>query len=180
MLEIGLVPCTRRCRDRAERPCQRDASTLPQRSCPENPARSLYFLNLFLAAFRLFREDSSCLSRTTSRTSLFISLYMAFTKFNVAASNLFDEDLRLLDDLGMLSPSAAMDQFHQVFLLFPHCVLLHVPKQPVRPVLVVSLTPIHLLLTIGFRLSSEGRTNHPCGCNSAALRNPIPGAPRGD
>lgn len=83
----------------------------------------LYSLSLFLAAFRLFREESSCLSRMTSRTSLFTSLYMAFTKLNVAASNLVDEDLRLLDDLGMLSPSAAMDEFHQVFLLFPHCVL---------------------------------------------------------
>jgi len=61
-------------------------------------------LNLFLAAFRLFREESSCLSRMTSRTSLFTSLYMAFTKLNVAASNLVDEGLLLLDDLGMLSP----------------------------------------------------------------------------
>jgi hypothetical protein len=55
---------------------------------------------------------------------------MAFTKLNVAASNLVDESLLLLDHLGMLSPSAAMDEFHQAFLLFPHCVLLHVPKQP--------------------------------------------------
>src|SRR6266852_3674894 len=60
-------------------------------------------------------------------------------------------------------PPPLVDEFHQIFLLFPHCVLLHVPKQPVRPVLVVSLAPIHLLLTIGLRLSSEGRTNHPCG-----------------
>ncbi len=47
----------------------------------------------------------------TSRTSLFTSLYMAFTKLNVAASNLVDERLLLLDDLGMLSPSADMDEF---------------------------------------------------------------------
>lgn len=107
-------------------------------------------------AFRLFREESSCLSRMTSRTSLFTSLYMAFTKLNVAASNLVDEGLLLLDDLGMLSPSAAMDEFHQVFLLFSHCILPHVPKQRVRPVLVVSLAPIHLLLTIGLRLSRKG------------------------
>jgi hypothetical protein len=95
---------------------------------PAYPGRSVYSLNLFLAAFRLFREESSCPSRMTSRTSLFTSLYMAFTKLNVAASNLVDKGLLLLDDLGMLLPSAAMDQFHQVFLLFPHCVLLHVPK----------------------------------------------------
>src|SRR5712664_891611 len=68
------------------------------------PVCSVYSLNLFLAALRLFREESSCLSRMTSRTSLFTSLYIAFTKLNVAASNLVDEGLLLLDDLGILSP----------------------------------------------------------------------------